>query len=55
MQARLQGNIWTFTGESIRFTGAFSDDGNSISGKWEYFGDDSNWHHWMDVKLTKAE
>jgi hypothetical protein len=54
MQASVVGDTWTFTGESMRFTGAFSDDGKSISGKWEYLSDDSNWHHWMDVKLTKA-
>jgi hypothetical protein len=54
MRASVVGDTWTFTGESMRFTGAFSDDGKSISGKWEYLSDDSNWHHWMDVKLTKA-
>jgi hypothetical protein len=54
MQASVVGDTWTFIGESMRFTGAFSDDGKSISGKWEYLSDDSNWHHWMEVKLTKA-
>jgi hypothetical protein len=55
MQAGIAGDTWTFTGESMRFKGTFSEDGKCISGKWEYLGDDSNWHHWMDVKLTKAE
>jgi hypothetical protein len=55
MQASVTGDTWTFTGESMRFTGVFSKDRNSISGKWEYLSDDSKWHHWMDVKLTKAE
>jgi hypothetical protein len=54
MEASVVGNTWTFTGESMRFIGAFSDNGKIISGKWEYL-DDSNWHHWMDVKLTRAE
>ena len=54
MQARMTGDTWTFTGESMRFSGTFSRDGKSISGKWEYL-DSSNWHHWMDVKLTRAE
>jgi hypothetical protein len=54
MQARVTGDTWTFTGEAMRFTGVFSKDGNSISGKWEYKSDDSDWHHWMDVKLMKA-
>jgi hypothetical protein len=55
MQARIKGDTWTFTGESMRFTGTFGKDRKSISGKWESLGDDSKWHHWMDVKLTKAE
>lgn len=55
MQADVRGDTWTFTGESMRFTGVFGNDGKSISGKWEYLGEDSGWHHWMDVKLTKAE
>jgi len=54
MQAGVVGDDWSFTGESMRFTGAFSDDGKSISGKWEYL-DNSIWHHWMDVRLTKVE
>ena len=53
MQARVEGNTWTFIGESMRFTGAFSTDGNTITGKWELFND-GKWLHWMDVKLTKA-
>ena len=55
MQAGETGNTWTFTGESMRFKGTFSEDRKSISGTWEYLGDDSNWHYWMDVKLTQAE
>lgn len=55
MQAGVAGDTWTFTGESMRFKGTFSEDGKRISGKWEYLDDGSNWHHWMDVKLTKAE
>jgi hypothetical protein len=55
MQASVMGDTWTFGGESMRFTGVFSNDGKSISGKWEYLSNDSDWHHWMDVKLTKAE
>jgi hypothetical protein len=54
MQAGVVGDTWTFAGESMRFTGAFGDDGKSISGKWEYFGDDSSWHHWMDVRLNRV-
>jgi len=55
MQAGLVGDQWTFTGGSMRFTGTFSEGGKSISGKWEYLEDNSKWHHWMDVRLTKIE
>jgi len=55
MQAGVVGDQWTFTGGSMRFTGTFSEDGKSISGKWEYLEDNSKWHHWMDVRLTKIE
>lgn len=55
MQASVQGGTWSFTGETMRFTGRFSDDGKNILGKWEYLGDGTNWLPWMDVKLTKAK
>jgi hypothetical protein len=55
MQAGVVGNTWTFTGESMRFTGEISEDGKSISGKWEYLRDNSRWQHWLEVKLTKVE
>jgi len=35
---------------SQRFTGTFSDDGTTISGRWENSGDGSTWEH--DFKLT---
>ena len=35
-----------------RFTGTFSDDGNSITGHWE-LRDGSSWHPWMDVTLRR--
>jgi len=53
MQAAVLGDTWTFTGEIMRFTGTFSEDGKSISGKWEYLRDNSTWHPWMDVILTQ--
>ena len=55
MQAGVMGDTWTFSGDSMRFRGVFGDAGKSISGKWEYLGEDSSWHHWMDVELTKVE
>lgn len=54
MQASLGGDgTWTFTGDAERFTGAFSDGGDSLSGRWERREDD-RWLPWMDVRLTKG-
>jgi len=52
-QANLQGREWTISGRTERFTGAFSEDGNSLTGKWELSDGGGNWAHWMDIKLTR--
>ena len=44
--------IWTFLGDNIRFTGAFSEDGNTISGIWEQATSDT-WELLMDIKLER--
>ncbi len=54
-EARVLNGIWNFAGESERATVEFSEGGNSITGKWERLGDDSNWHPWMDVKLKRTK
>jgi hypothetical protein len=55
MQARVQDQVWTFTGESLRFTGGFRDDGNTFAGVWEQLSSDGvTWLPWMDVTLRKA-
>jgi hypothetical protein len=55
----LAGGVWTLTRESPdftpldfrqRFSGTFSDDGNTISGAWERSFNDSDWEH--DFALT---
>jgi catechol 2,3-dioxygenase-like lactoylglutathione lyase family enzyme len=43
---------WTMRSKADRFTGTFSDDGNSITGHWELH-EGSSWHPWMDIRLTK--
>jgi pimeloyl-ACP methyl ester carboxylesterase len=55
LQASVHDGTWIITGKSIRFTGAFSDDGNIIMGNWELLTDGSNWSPWMEVKLTRVE
>ena len=44
--------IWTFMGDNIRFTGAFSEDCNTISGIWEQYTSGS-WEFLMDIKLER--
>lgn len=56
MQAHVSDeDIWTFTGESMRFTGGFRDAGNTFAGLWEQRASGgSKWLPWMEIKLTKA-
>lgn len=37
-----------------RFTGTFSDDGNSITGRWEVSRDGVTWEHDFDLTYTKV-
>lgn len=53
MQARLEDKIWKFTGETMRFSGTFSEDGNTITGKWELLHE-GNWLLWMDITLARS-
>jgi hypothetical protein len=39
---------------SQRFTGTFSDDGNTIHGRWETSRDGSTWEHDFDLTYTRA-
>jgi len=55
LQAKVHDNKWTFAGKSIRFTGMFSDNGNTITGRWEKAADGSNWLPWMEMRLTRME
>jgi hypothetical protein len=40
---------------SQRFTGTFSDDSNTIAGRWEASDDGSTWTHDFDLTYTRAE
>ena len=52
------GGIWTlwrdFPGFSQRFHGMFSEDGRTITARWEKSTDGSNWEHDFDLTYTKA-
>ncbi|MBG9941083.1 DUF1579 family protein [Brevibacillus formosus] len=53
--ANLLGRDWKITGNTERFSGKFSVDGNTLIGTWELLGNDEKWTHWMDIRLTKVE
>lgn len=46
--------VWRMRSPRDRFTGTFSDDGNSIDGHWEHLDDEDAWQPWMEVTLTKS-
>jgi hypothetical protein len=41
-------------GFSQRFMGTFSDDGNTITTRWEKASDGVNWEHDLDLTYTKV-
>lgn len=53
MRMSVREDVWTFLGDAERFTGGFSDGGDTLSGHWER-RDGSEWLPWMDVHLTKS-
>jgi hypothetical protein len=55
MRAHVDGDAWTFEGESLRFTGGFRDGGETFAGAWEQrSGDGTEWSPWMDIKLSRV-
>ncbi|AKB77421.1 lipolytic enzyme [Methanosarcina horonobensis HB-1 = JCM 15518] len=55
LQGSVHDNTLIITGKSIRFTGVFSDKGDTITGIWEMLTASSSWLPWMDLKLTRVE
>lgn len=54
MHAKVDGDVWTFEGATMRFTGGFRDDGRVFEGAWESReADGSPWTHAMTVTLQK--
>jgi Protein of unknown function (DUF1579) len=55
MQATVDGNQWTFTGDALRFSGGFRDAGGTFAGRWEMRDEASGaWVPWMDLTLTRS-
>lgn len=54
-QGILSDRAWTIFGDSERFHGEFSEDGNTLVGRWEQCRDGSAWTPWMDIRLTRVQ
>jgi hypothetical protein len=53
MIASLDGDTWTFSSETVRFTGGFRD-GKTFAGLWERRSNGAaEWSPWMKVELTR--
>lgn len=54
----LEGSVWKMwrnsPGFSQRFTGTFSDDGNTITGVWELSKGDAKWERDLQLTYTKV-
>lgn len=57
-QMTLSDGVWTLwrdaPGFSQRFRGTFSEDGNTISGRWEASSDGEHWEYDFDLTYTKV-
>ena len=45
--------VWRMRSARDRFTGSFSEDGNTITGRWERLDEEEKWQPWMEITLTK--
>lgn len=58
-QMSLSDDVWEVWRESPdfsqRFTGTFSDDGNTVTGFWQKSSDGSTWEHDFDLTYTKVK
>jgi hypothetical protein len=45
--------VWRMRSVTDRFAGAFSDDGNTITGHWERLDDEQDWKPWMEITLRR--
>ena len=56
MQASVDGDQWTYTGNNVRFRGQFSEDGRVFGGTWEMRERlNAAWRTWMSVELRRTD
>ena len=53
MAIKLQNNLWTFEGDSLRFNGGFSKDGTTLSGIWEQRDVTGKWSLFIRIHLAR--
>lgn len=54
MQAMVKNGLWTYQGESLRFTGKFSDQDRVFGGVWTQLKADQTWQDFIEIRLTKS-
>jgi hypothetical protein len=53
-EVRLREKKWSILGQTVRFDGRFSSDGNQLQGLWEMKDSKSAWQPWIKLKLIRA-
>lgn len=51
---QLRGRRWTIQGDTARFDGRFSADGDTLIGLWELKGRRRRWQPWIELELVRA-
>jgi Protein of unknown function (DUF1579) len=45
--------VWSMRSAADRFAGRFSEDGNTIIGRWHRLDAEQKWQPWMEITLTR--
>ena len=53
-EVRLNGKKWSIVGQTVRFDGRFSPDGNKLQGLREMKSPKADWQPWIKLKLIRA-
>jgi hypothetical protein len=51
---QLRGRRWTIHGDTVRFDGRFSADGDTLMGLWERKAGKRGWQPWIELELVRA-
>jgi hypothetical protein len=50
----LRGKKWSIRGPTLRFSGGFDRNGDTLTGLWEMKGSKGRWQPWIDLQLVRA-